>query len=513
MARALNVETAQIVAKSPERFGFFATLCLPDVGGSIDEARRALAELKADGIVLMTNTDGIYMGDPSLEPLMGVLNEHHAVVFLHPGALPAQLAAGVPAYVADFLLDTVRTAVGICKADWFEKFPNVRFILSHAGGFIPFAAYRIARACARDGDTTAGMKQLKRFYLDTAVASSPTSLPEPVCLRRHLAHHFRQRSSFYANATRAGAFTSTAPDAYLMDATLRSAIARQNVLALFLQACPLKTKAHRRIKISKEAIAERIIDQLRCTLRKGAVMSCAAALSFRRLLGRAACGVTIGQTTYDVTTSTTPGSGTVLQFTTQDLNALGDGGKQVTLTITNGTAAQIIVGDVSVVPALSFNVASGQTITDTNQITGPGIVLTGGGTLVLENNNNTYTGGTTVENGTLLIDGTNGNSAITVENGATIGGNGTAGAVTVDSGGTFTPGDPSTFTVASLTLSSGAAFDEEIGGTSPGTGGAGRLRSDRGRERRHDRARRRDARCVAGRRLYAERRRQLHDHQ
>ena len=128
-------------------------------------------------------------------------------------------------------------------------------------------------------------------------------------------------------------------------------------------------------------------------------------------------GVTIGQTTYDVTTSTTPGSGTVLQFTTQDLNALGDGGKQVTLTMTNGTSAQIIVGDVSVVPALSFNVASGQTITDTNQITGPGIVLTGGGTLVLENNNNTYTGGTIVQNGTLLIDGSIANSAVTVGSG------------------------------------------------------------------------------------------------
>lgn len=226
VARALNVETAQIVAKNPERFGFFATLCLPDVGGSIDEARRALAELKADGIVLMTNTDGIYMGDPSLEPLMGVLNERHAVVFLHPGALPAQLAADVPAYVADFLLDTVGTAVGICKADWFEKFPNVRFILSHAGGFIPFAAYRIAR----DGDT-AGIKQLKRFYLDTAVASSPTSLPSLFAFAD--TSHITFGSDLpYANAARAGAFTSML-DAYLMDATLRSAIARQNALALF----------------------------------------------------------------------------------------------------------------------------------------------------------------------------------------------------------------------------------------------------------------------------------------
>jgi 6-methylsalicylate decarboxylase len=231
MARALNIETAQIVAKNPARFGFFATLCLPDVDGSIDEAGRAFDELKADGIVLMTNTDGVYMGDPSLEPLMGLLNKHSAVIFLHPGALPAELAAGVPAYVADFLLDTVRTAVSICKADWFEKFPNVRFILSHAGGFVPFAAYRIARACAPGGDATLGLERLKRFYMDTAVASSPTSLPSL------FAFADTSRITFgsdlpYANATRAGAFTSML-DAYPIDANLRSAITRENALRLF----------------------------------------------------------------------------------------------------------------------------------------------------------------------------------------------------------------------------------------------------------------------------------------
>ena len=53
-----------------------------------------------------------------------------------------------------------RTAVSISKADWFEKFPNMRFILSHAGGFIPFAAYRIARACAPDGNTALGLERL-----------------------------------------------------------------------------------------------------------------------------------------------------------------------------------------------------------------------------------------------------------------------------------------------------------------------------------------------------------------
>jgi predicted TIM-barrel fold metal-dependent hydrolase len=187
--------------------------------------------LKADGVVLMTNTDGVYMGDPSLEPLMNVLNEHHAVVFLHPDDLPGKLAPGVAPFVADFLLDTVRSAVSICKAGWLEKFPNVHFILSHAGGFIPFAAYRLGLACAPDGNVMAGMRRLKRFYLDTAVTSSPASLPSLFAFADPSRITFGSDLP-YANATYAGLFTSMLDD-YPMDAKLRAAIARENALRLF----------------------------------------------------------------------------------------------------------------------------------------------------------------------------------------------------------------------------------------------------------------------------------------
>jgi predicted TIM-barrel fold metal-dependent hydrolase len=234
MARALNIETAQVVAMNPDRFGFFATLCLPDVDGSIDEARRAFDQLNADGIVLMTNTDGVYIGDPSLEPLMAFLNVRGAVIFLHPGALPASDAAGVPAYVADFLLDTVRAAVSICLAGWIEKFPRLRFILSHGGGFVPFAAYRIARGCAPPGpDTNAvwGMQRLRQFYLDTALAGSPTALPSLFAFADP-SHIIFGSDLPYANAARAGMFTGML-DAYPMDSAQRAAIARQNALALF----------------------------------------------------------------------------------------------------------------------------------------------------------------------------------------------------------------------------------------------------------------------------------------
>jgi hypothetical protein len=129
----------------------------------------------------------------------------------------------------------------------------------------------------------------------------------------------------------------------------------------------------------------------------------------------------------------------------------------------------------------TFEPQAGQTETFDNSIADEtagggsnswGLTMAGAGTLVL-GAANSYSGATTVESSTLLIDGSTTHSAITVDSGGAIGGTGTAGAVTVDSGDAFAPGDPSTFTVASLTLDSGSTFDEEIGGTAPGTGGAG----------------------------------------
>jgi autotransporter-associated beta strand protein len=133
----------------------------------------------------------------------------------------------------------------------------------------------------------------------------------------------------------------------------------------------------------------------------------------------------------------------------------------------------------------SVTLGTGQTSGETTTISGDiadeggnggtgagSLIIAGAGTVALTGDNS-FTGGTTVESGTLLIDGSTANSAVTVDSGGTFGGTGTAGAVTVEKGGAFAPGDPSTFTVASLTLNSGAAFDEQIGGTALGTGGAG----------------------------------------
>ncbi len=98
---------------------------------------RSLETLLADGIVLLANSDGRYLGDPGFEPLLEFLHRRRAVVFIHPGDLPAPEVPGIPAFAADFLLDTTRTAISLVLSGAMERFSGIKFILAHAGGSSP----------------------------------------------------------------------------------------------------------------------------------------------------------------------------------------------------------------------------------------------------------------------------------------------------------------------------------------------------------------------------------------
>ncbi|GAA2367598.1 amidohydrolase family protein [Nonomuraea africana] len=175
VARQSNEYAARLVTDHPGRFGFFATLTLPDVKAAVTEASYALGELAADGVMLLANSDGRYLGDPAFDPLMALLDELSAVVFVHPAQLPGPVAEGIPPFAADFLLDTTRAAFTLVKHDVPRRLPNIRFILAHAGGFVPYAAHRLALTVF--GETGRDLNQvlgdLRGFYFDTALSASP----------------------------------------------------------------------------------------------------------------------------------------------------------------------------------------------------------------------------------------------------------------------------------------------------------------------------------------------------
>ncbi|MYU14494.1 amidohydrolase family protein [Streptomyces sp. SID8361] len=179
LAREVNEYHAELVKDRPDRFGQFATIPLPDIEGAVAEATYALDELHADGVVLLSNAHGRYLGDKDFEPLWAELDARSAVVFIHPTEPPIPMLSGLPSPVLDYPFDTTRTAVHMTAGGVMSQFPHVKVILSHAGGFLPYAATRFTVAAQfNPGTTQEGiLADLKRFYFDTAVSSTPYALP------------------------------------------------------------------------------------------------------------------------------------------------------------------------------------------------------------------------------------------------------------------------------------------------------------------------------------------------
>src|ERR1700737_2804816 len=181
IARRVNEYTADLVSKQPERFGSFATLPAPDVDGAFRELEHALDTLRADGVILLANYAGKYLGDAGFEPLWAELDHRRAVVFVHPGQPPLPTAAGIAGPLVDYPFDTTRTAVQLVLNGIVDRYPGARVILAHAGGFLPYASHRfaeLARVFRPDAASPADiLASFQRFYFDTALSSGPAAMP------------------------------------------------------------------------------------------------------------------------------------------------------------------------------------------------------------------------------------------------------------------------------------------------------------------------------------------------
>lgn len=176
MVRQINREGADIVAAHPDKFGLFAGLPLPHTQAAVEEAVYALDALHADGFGLSTNYGGVYLGDPSYDPLMEALNDRGAVVAVHPtkpAGLPAGVNGNVPIPAMEFFMDTTRTFMQMVMQNVFGRYPNIKWIFPHAGAFLPILSDRIGGFSVQMRGSTPGVPldfkgDMRHVYFDVA---------------------------------------------------------------------------------------------------------------------------------------------------------------------------------------------------------------------------------------------------------------------------------------------------------------------------------------------------------
>ena len=183
LARSSNEFLARLVGDHPDRFGGFASLPLPDVEAAMKELSYALDTLGLDGVSLLSSVDLRYMGDPAYDELFDELNRRRAVIFMHPHTPEDNVVPGLeilPTSLMEFVSETTRAVSMLLFSGTLERCPDIRLILPHAGGTVPYVALRMCL-----GQFWPGLQEhvpqgviayLQRLYYDTALSSAPFAL-------------------------------------------------------------------------------------------------------------------------------------------------------------------------------------------------------------------------------------------------------------------------------------------------------------------------------------------------
>jgi predicted TIM-barrel fold metal-dependent hydrolase len=238
LARRCNDYAAELRARWPKRFGAFVTVPMASMEMACAEIAYGLDRLGLDGVSLFASYGGKFLGDPFFDPVLEMLDERGAVVFVHPGLHPSSkgLALPWPAFMMEYLFDTTRAAVNLIFSGAIARFPRIRFILPHAGGVAPYFAWRLSVSpmidkrlprLSRD-EIYAG---LAHFWYDNALAPGAQTFGALDHVARPERIVFGSDYPFANSAVIAQA-VKTYESGFLPDVR-RAAIDRANALALF----------------------------------------------------------------------------------------------------------------------------------------------------------------------------------------------------------------------------------------------------------------------------------------
>lgn len=174
--RSCNEEGAEISAAYPDRIGIFASLPLPDAEASINEIHYCVNQLHVKGFALPSNANGVYLGNPILDSVFEVLDQYSALVTMHPTSppvIPEGVNEGLPIPLFEFFVDSSRAILNMVYRNIFKRFPNIRFVMPHAGGCFSTMTERLSSGAGASLDIEGNMK---RMFFDLAGSPVPVQL-------------------------------------------------------------------------------------------------------------------------------------------------------------------------------------------------------------------------------------------------------------------------------------------------------------------------------------------------
>ena len=191
LARAANDRLRETVQRSKGRFEAFAVLPSANPRAAADELERSVSELGFKGAMIHGLTNGKFIDGREFWPIFERAQALDVPIYIHP-AVPHP--AVVEAYYRDYLKEfpglltaawgfTVETAtqgIRLVLSGVFDQYPGLKIIMGHLGESLPFSAWRIDMALARQGNRKSAFRDTFRqhFWITT---SGNFSTPALLC--------------------------------------------------------------------------------------------------------------------------------------------------------------------------------------------------------------------------------------------------------------------------------------------------------------------------------------------
>jgi len=181
LARDVNHGIAEVVANNPDRFVGMGSVPLQNVDMAVKELEYCVKTLGLKGVEICTNVNGKNLTDPSLglEKFFAKANELGCVIFMHPLGF-TQGERLTNHYFNNVIGNPLETTVAVSHLIFdgvVARYPKIKFICAHGGGFLAHYWARMDHAWGARKDTRTVIKKkpssyLEKFYFDTITHDS-----------------------------------------------------------------------------------------------------------------------------------------------------------------------------------------------------------------------------------------------------------------------------------------------------------------------------------------------------
>ena len=177
-ARLVNEGVAAIAAQEPRRIPAAIGSVPLQAGGeaAATELEHAVTVLGLKGVEVLAHVDDLELSDPSFEPFWAKAEALDAVVFIHPSGFtePRRFGRFYFSNVIGNPLDTTMALHHLIFDGVLERYPDLRIIAAHGGGYLPAYSGRADHAWGARSDARGRLPKppssyLKKIYLDTIV--------------------------------------------------------------------------------------------------------------------------------------------------------------------------------------------------------------------------------------------------------------------------------------------------------------------------------------------------------